>query len=224
MMKSTNDPDVVSWLREKKYFSPVIINEQISSLGLHVLRRLLAKIKECSPPIIVDEATDVAWREQLNLSVRWVDNDYEISEDPVGLYSLPNTKAETIYSVIMDILTRCSLPLQHCRGQAYDGASNMQGIRTTRIKHQYPAALSVHCLAHCLNLCLQEEGRKLPFIRDALVIVREIAKLIKFSPKRSHLFQQVSLSNLVLALNRSVQPDGLLELEHSKLSYLITMF
>ena len=39
-------------------------------------------------------------------------------------------------------------------------------------------------------MCLQEEGRKLPFIRDALDTVREIAKLIKFSPKQSHLFSQ----------------------------------
>jgi len=39
-------------------------------------------------------------------------------------------------------------------------------------------------------LCLQEEGRKLPFIRDALDLVREIAKLIAFSPKRAHLLSQ----------------------------------
>jgi len=80
-----------------------------------------------------------------------------------------------------------------CRGQAYDGASTMQGVRSglaTRIRHDNPAALSVHCLAHCLNLRLQEEGRKLPFIRDALDLVRDIAKLIAFSPKCAHLLSQ----------------------------------
>ena len=80
-----------------------------------------------------------------------------------------------------------------CRGQAFDGASNMHGKRNglvTKIKNEVPAALSVHCFAHCLNLCLQDAGRQLLFIMDALDTVREIAKLIKFSPKRSHLFSE----------------------------------
>ena len=153
-------------------------------------------IKECSPAwyaIIADEATDVANREQLNLSIRWVSAEYEISEDPVGLYSLPNTKADTLYTVTTDILTRCSLSLSMCRGQAYDGASNMQGKRSglaTRIRGEVPAAIPVHCLGHCLNLCLQDAGRKLPCLRDALDLVREIVKLIKYSPKRAHLFSE----------------------------------
>ena len=41
-----------------------------------------------------------------------------------------------------------------------------------------------------MNLCLQDAGRQFPFIRNALDTVREIAKLIKFSPKWSHLFSE----------------------------------
>jgi len=40
--------------------------------------------------IIGDEATDVAKREQFNLTIRWLNNDYDIAEDPIGLYCLPN--------------------------------------------------------------------------------------------------------------------------------------
>ena len=71
----------------------------------------------------------MANREQLNLSIRWVNAEYEISEDPVGLYSLPNTKADTLYTLITDVLTCCSLPLCMCRGQSYDKVSSMQGKR-----------------------------------------------------------------------------------------------
>ncbi len=39
----------------------------------------------------------------------------------------------------------------------------------------------------CLNLCLQDAGRKLSFLRDALDTVKEIVKLIQLSPKRAHL-------------------------------------
>ncbi len=69
----------------------------------------------------------------------------------------------------------------------------MQGRRNglaTRIRNEIPAALPVHCLGHCLNLCLQDAGRKMPCLRDALDLVREIVKLIKYSPKRSHLFSE----------------------------------
>ena len=69
----------------------------------------------------------------------------------------------------------------------------MQGKRNglaTKIRRQVTAALPVHCLAHCVNLCLQDAGRKLPLLRDALEVVREIVKLIRFSPKRAHLFSE----------------------------------
>ena len=67
----------------------------------------------------------------------------------------------------------------------------MQGRRTgvaTRILQEQPAAIPVHCLAHSLNLCLQGAARKLPTLRDALELYREIYKLIELSPKRYFLF------------------------------------
>ena len=70
----------------------------------------------------------------------------------------------------------------------------MQGRRSglaTKIRNEVPAAVPVHCLAHCLNLCLQDAGRKLPFLRDALDTAKELAQLIKFSPKRAHLFSEI---------------------------------
>jgi hypothetical protein len=67
---------------------------------------------------------------QLNLSIHWVDKKYKAFEDPIGLFRVPDTKAETLYAVIKDLLVRCNLPLGMCRGQAYDGAANMQGRRS----------------------------------------------------------------------------------------------
>lgn len=43
-----------------------------------------------------DEATDVANREQLNVSIRWVDDAYNIREDTVELCHLPSTTADII--------------------------------------------------------------------------------------------------------------------------------
>jgi len=117
-----------------------------------LLRSLLHNITQNSPvwyAIMGDEASDVANREQLKISIRWVNELYEINEDLVGLFCLTNTTADAICHAIKDVLIWCSLPLSLCRGQAYDGASNMQGCRkgvATQIKRESPSALSVHFL------------------------------------------------------------------------------
>ena len=60
-----------------------------------------------------------------------------------------------------------------------------------RIQKDEPSAIYVHCLAHCTNLCLQTVGRQVAPVRDALELVREVSQLIRFSPKRSTLFESV---------------------------------
>ena len=105
---------------------------------------------------------------------------------------IPSTSS-TLAATIEDILVRCILPLSKCQGQAYDGASKMMGhLRgvATQLENEEPAALRVHCLAHCLNLCLQDAAKKCKPIRDALDLVMELSKLIRYSPKRTHIFQQ----------------------------------
>lgn len=95
----------------------------------------------------------------MSLSIRWVGDGFTIHEDTLGLMQLPDTKSATIFSAIKDILIRCSLPVSQCRGQAFDGASNMSGIRNgvqALVKEEVSQALYVHCLAHNLNLCLKD--------------------------------------------------------------------
>ena len=94
-----------------------------------------------------------------------------------------------------------------CRGQAYDGAAAMQGKRkglATLIQRECPAAVSVHCFAHSLNLCLQDASRTIPLLRDSFDVVKEIEKLILWSPKRKHLF-----STQMTSENDSGHPVGL---------------
>lgn len=52
---------------------------------------------------MADEVTDVSNREQLNLSIRWVNENYDVSEDPIGLFALPNT---TVTEVIKGVATQ----------------------------------------------------------------------------------------------------------------------
>ena len=63
------------------------------------------------------------------------------------------------------------------------------------LKNEVPAALPVHCLAHSLNLCLQDVAQQVELLRDAMDVVREIVGLINFSPKCTHLFNEKLLQS-----------------------------
>ena len=128
------------------------------------------------------------------MSLRWVDKNYGINEDMVGLVEVEMTDAATLTSTLKDVLLRCNLQLSQCRGQAYDGASNMAGHLcgvSTRITNEEPKAMYVHCLAHSLNRCVQDCSKNCHCVRDALSLATELASLIRASPKRVALFQNL---------------------------------
>ena len=93
-----------------------------------VIRQILSGIRVAKIfSLIANEATDVAHKEQLCMTIRWVGKSFQIYETPVELINVPKTDSETLTMVITDSLMRLSLPVGQCRGQAYDGASNISG-------------------------------------------------------------------------------------------------
>lgn len=161
-----------------------------------LLRELILSIQKSRYfAIICDETQDNSCEEQLCLSIRWVINvNYSIHEDFFGMHQVDATEAETITLVIKDCLMRCSLPMDNLHGQADDGASNKAGRLTgvaKRILTEYPKAHFVHCMAHSLNLCLQDVGSNCTCIRDALSVTSKSGKIIRASPKRLALFQKI---------------------------------
>ncbi len=172
------------------------------------MRDILCKIREaCKFSLIADEATDVSNTEQLCITIRWVDNEFDIHEDPLELIHVPKTDSATLATLIKDSLIRFALPLSQCHGQAYDGASNMSdhisGV-AARLQECESKALYVHCLAHCTNLCLQTVARQVEPVRNALNRAMELCQLICFSPKRSSLFE--ALKSQVSTPTPSLKP------------------
>ena len=105
LLQAQDYPDMTTWLHKKEYISPEIVNEIIMAMGQSVLRQLLSEIwKSLWFSILADEATDISRHEQMSLSIRWVDDDYAVHEDTLGLIQLPNTKSVTIFQAIKDIL------------------------------------------------------------------------------------------------------------------------
>jgi hypothetical protein len=188
------------WLQQKqKYTSHGIQNEYLQLMAHDVLHRLTACIRTAKYySIIADEVTDQTRQHQLGLSIRWVDAMFTVHEDFLELGLLPKGDAETVVKLIQDTLLRFQLPINDCHGQCYDGASVMAGsIRgvSARIAAIEERAVFVHCLAHSLNLCLQESTRTLPLYRDMIEYVKDVVNLIRASPNHSAILAAMQQQN-----------------------------
>ncbi len=191
-----DDPKLNVWFQHKgdRYLSPTIQNEMLQLMSVTIQREISSDIHAATHfTIMADECTDSANNEQLVICFRWMDHKLDVHEDFIGLYSIPDISASTIFSVINDCLMRMNLQWNRCRGQYYDGAANMSGVRNgvaTRVLSFEPKALSTHCYGHSLSLSMCDTMKNSKIARDALDTTFEISKLIK-SPKREGIFKQL---------------------------------
>ena len=86
-----------------------------------------------------------------------------------------------------------NLSVNNCRGQCYDGASNMSGCKNGVAKKisDENKAVYTHCYGHALNLAVGDTVKQSKIMRDALDTTYEMSKLVKFSPKRDSLFEKL---------------------------------
>ncbi|WAR05842.1 ZMYM1-like protein, partial [Mya arenaria] len=176
------DPTILSWIEKKsdKYTSPPIQNEIIQIMALGILRKVANSVLEDAFfTIMVDETTDVSNGEQVVLVLRNVDSELNV-QDFIGLYVVPSIDAQTITNVIKDTLLRMRLQLSKCRGQCYDGASNIKRGVAANITAEDPKGHLYTLLWTCSQLGCY-----------AGLAVREISKLVKFSPKRDGQFEKL---------------------------------
>lgn len=87
-----------------------------------------------------------------------------------------DTTAKTQHVVVKYLLLCCNFL---CHFRPMMGYQLCKEKERTCNPHQndVPAALPVHCLAHSLNLCLQDAARQIELLRDA-IDVRETSKAL----------------------------------------------
>ena len=90
----------------------------------------------------------------------------------------------------------------------YDGASNMSDINIRNgiqalFKREEPRALYMHCLAHSLNLCVQDVSKMCKLIRNTINFIHDLVQLIKFLPKWLTLFETLK-SDITLSTGQSL--------------------
>ena len=100
---------------------------------------------------------------------------------------LSDTKADTMVKVILDTIQTMGLKIENARGQCYDGALTMAGVKNgvaAKIKLLNDAALYTHCYSHALNLAMNDCIRNTKDLNDSWVMLKEICNLVKKSPSR----------------------------------------
>ena len=151
-------------------------------------------VRTCFFLVMCDGYTDVSHEEQLTFCMRWMNNDLEVSEKLLGFYEIPDTKSSTIVTVVKDILLRYQLNLHMCRGQCYEGASNMLGKSSTaaiQIFAEQPKAHYTHSHAHSLSLLVKDVTKNAKILRDTMGTAEEITILIKYFPKRENILASI---------------------------------
>ena len=187
------------WLEMKteKYTSHDTQNELLKLMAHEILRDLTDERRNFFYATICDEYTGISNEVQLTLYLRWVDELFNIHEDFLGFYQLEwYIKSDTIVSAIRDVLLRTQISLDNCRGQCYDGASNMLGKKSgvaKQILDIQPKAFATHCHCHLLSLSVKETTKKSKILSDTMDTTGEIAILVKYSPKREQKLESIKV-------------------------------
>lgn len=153
------DRELLDWLQKKsnKYTSHEIQNSLIKTMALSVLRKIAEKLHN-SPflTIMIDETTDVTNQEQVTVVIRRIDENFEVFEEFMGLYTVDTIDAGSLFSVINNTF---NLPLNKLRGQCYDGCSTMSDSKSgvaKRVQDKETRAVFTHCYSHSLNLAAND--------------------------------------------------------------------
>jgi hypothetical protein len=180
--------------KNARYTSKTVQNEIIECIGEHIREGILNQVKEAKwYSILCDEVTDISVKEQMSVVLRFVDSDCNIREEFVDFMYTDRITGDALASKLKSALGRYGLDLKDCRGQGYDGASNMssaggvQGI----LSGENPKAVYLHCNSHTLKgLCIVK-ACSLPFIRNMNSTVTETAYFFSNSSKRQAFLEKV---------------------------------
>ena len=116
------------------YLSHQIQNQIIDIIGTTISEEIVRRLKEAELfAVIVDETPDTSHKEQLSITVRYV-HDGDIEERLLALWVVDQTSTEMLFETLCAVLRFHRIDVTNLRGQCYDGASNVAGIRTAGLQ------------------------------------------------------------------------------------------
>jgi hypothetical protein len=105
--------------------APKIQRDIVEYFANEIVQSILEELGDDVFCLLVDELRDVSCKEQMAVVLRYVDKFGIVKERFVGLVHVTETTSSHLKSSIDSLLAKFKLSLKQCRGQGYDGVSNM---------------------------------------------------------------------------------------------------
>ena len=130
----------------------------IEVLSRNIIQRdILERIGEAGFHSLMCDEVMTLNDDYMFLCFRYVDKDKLIREDFVEFLHIHSIKAHVLFAAIKLFYRTHALLMKQNRGQCYDRASNMSGIKAglaTLVQEEAPKAFYWHCNSHQLNLSI----------------------------------------------------------------------
>ena len=137
------------------YISPQSQYDIINVIGYDInLAGIVDEIKHSQFFSVIAEEVSSHGVEHLHTCLRIVDEHCDICEDFIGFVKLKRIRAIDITEAIIHSIESLGLSLCNLRGQGYDGASTMSGVKAgvqATIVEKQPKTIYAHCAGHTLT-------------------------------------------------------------------------
>ena len=195
--------------KNASYLSKTTQNDLIESCGSLIVSEIVSEIKSNKFfTIIADEAMDASGKEQLSLTFRYIDSNFEIKEDFIGFFHLKDgLTGEALANTISLKIDELGLSLDDCRGQGYDGAGSVAGHKngcSAHILRRNRKALYTHCFSHRLNLAVSK-ACKITSVDNMMASIQGISDFFRLSEQRQLAFQKFVLQYAPDSSRRKLQ-------------------
>lgn len=145
--------------------------------------------------IEVDDSTDITQTSQCSMIIRYVNSEGIIVERFLGFHNVSaDRSSEALFSLLDGVLSEFGYE-NKLVAQCYDGASVMAGHLNglqKKVKDKAPQSVFVHCLAHRLNLVLQQSLECNSKCRIFFASISGIPSFFHHSSKRTHVIDSLS--------------------------------
>ncbi|KAJ4447030.1 hypothetical protein ANN_09018 [Periplaneta americana] len=170
--------------------SEALQNEIIECISDYTNEYIKLELTSCDFfSVRIDDTTDVTQKSQCSLIVRLINSNGELVERFLGFCDVScDRTSEALFNLVDTVLGPFGYKGKLV-GQCYDGASVMSGHLNDlqkKVKEVAPQAISIHCLAHRLDLVLQDSLKQVSQCRVFFAVIRGIPSFFHLSVKRSY--------------------------------------
>ena len=131
--------------------------------------------------ILIDESTDIAVNKHLVVYIRFVTKAGEPKTCFFKNVTITNPKstAAVIYECLKKALKDDGIDITRCIGFGSDGAAVMVGKENgvaALVKSESPHCISIHCLAHRLNLASSQASKDIEYLKEVEKVLADLFK------------------------------------------------